>query len=125
MPLDQKAKSFLGNDPVTKIEGSKAGNAIINSHAEYRQREFLARAGTLYESVMGHFLQERKKHEYTDDESIAAVALFAINLRHAYGEGQTPKEKTSWTQERRDAKHAEFDAICEAMQAYFDSNGAD
>jgi hypothetical protein len=115
MPLDPKAKQFLGEAPqVSKLAATRV--------AEYRSKEIIERAGTFYEDLLGFFLEQKKKGDYMDEESIAAVALFTINLREAYGRAQSAEEKATWTDAHRKAKLDEFDTICEAMQAYYDEN---
>ena len=121
MPLDPKAKQFLDKAPVREIPGqvSKLAEQRV---ADYRDQEIIERAGAFYEDLLGFFLEMKKKHDYDDVESIAAVALFTINLRESYGSPQSPKEKGEWTDAKRAARLEEFDNICESMQAYYDEN---
>lgn len=123
MPIDAKAKQFLGDGPIQKVKGGEVKGAAT-AHAEYQAREYLERVDGLYQELMGFFLQKKKAGQYLDDECIGAIALFTINLREAYGKPQTPEEKkiVPWPEERREAKLAEFDAICEQMQNYYDEN---
>ena len=120
MPLDDLAKKFLaGGQPVQVVptqEATKAAGRI----AEYRTQEFLERSGGFYEELLGFFLQQKKKHNYLDEECVGAIALFTINLREAYGRPQNSREKETWSDEKRDMRLAEFDRICEEMQNYYD-----
>lgn len=121
MPLDPKAKQFLGADNA-KASAPQVSKLAATRVAEYRSKEIIERAGTFYEDLLGFFLEQKKKGDYLDEESIAAVALFTINLREAYGRPQSADEKANWTDAQRAEKLNEFDTICEAMQAYYDEN---
>lgn len=121
MPLDAKAKQFLGPEPVVKV-GSQVSAKAESRFTDYRQKEFLQRAGTFYEELMGFFLEQRKRGDYMDDEAIGAIALLAINSRESYGSPQNAEEKKAWTPEMRTKKLEVFDGICESMQSYYDEN---
>lgn len=123
MPIDEKAAAFLAPEgaPIQTLGPSTAGKEIHSAHALYKEREFMERSGGLYEEIMGFFLQQKKKHAYRDDECIAAIALFTINLREAYGRPQYEEEAARWKPEMRTAKLEEFDEICVQMQAYYDA----
>ncbi len=124
MPLDEKAKKFLENAPVTQIAGTSAAASakVVDAHAAYRQKEYMERTGSLYEELMGFYIEERRKRNELDDVCVGAIALFTINLRAAYGNPQTPEEEKTWTEIDRANKLAEFDSICVAMQNYYDAN---
>lgn len=126
--IDARAKQFLeqaGTGPITQVEGGLTRAAReSDTMAAYRQQEFIERVGAIHDELAGFFVQQRKKYDRTDDEWVAAIALFTINVRHSYGEAQAhnPEEIASWTDAQRAAKLAEFDTICEAMQVYHDEN---
>jgi hypothetical protein len=119
MPLDEQAKQFLGAAPIREVAGQTSTDAE-RRQLEFRKKEFLQRAGQFAEDLIAFFIQQRKKNDYLDDECAGAIALFAINLRHSYGEPQNAEEKAKWSDAVRDERLREFDTICEAMQAYFD-----
>lgn len=121
MPLDDRAKQFLGNGPIQQVPGQVSTKAE-KTLAEYQQKEYLERAGGFAEELIAFFVQQRKRHDYLDDECAGAIALFTINLRRSYGEPQNDEEQKTWTDAKRDARLQEFDAICEAMQTYHDEN---
>jgi hypothetical protein len=121
MPVDEKAKKFLGPGPIKEIPGQESKEASVRL-ASYRQREFRERAGAFAEDLVAFFVQQRKKHGFLDDECVGAVALFTINLRESYGSPQNDEEKKEWTEALRAQRLEEFDAICGEMQLYFDEN---
>jgi len=127
MPIDPKAQAFLSkeNAPIQTLGPSAAPEATRAAHAAYKQKEFVERSGKLYEDLIGFYLQQKKAGAYRDDECIAAVALLTINLREAYGRPQYEAEASRWTPEIAATRLAEFDQVCEAMQAYYDSDGKD
>lgn len=121
MPLDQRAKDFLGTGPVRELKGQVSSDAEKRIQ-DFRTKEFLERAGAFTEELVGFFVQQRKQHDYLDDECVAAVALFTINLRESYGEPQNEDEKASWSPEKRAERLSVFDTICEQMQDYYDEH---
>ena len=122
MPLDEKAKQFLGSAPVAELPGQKSVDAEQRL-LSFRKKEFLQRAGELAESMTAFFVQQRKSNTYLDDECAGGLALMLINLRDSYGSPQNADEKKAWTAEKREARLAEFDAICEVVQEYYDTDG--
>lgn len=121
MPLDARAKDFLGSGPVRELSAQVSKDAETRIQ-EFRKKEFLERAGSFAEDLVAFFVQQRKKYDFLDDECVAAVALFTINLRESYGSPQNDDEKKDWTSEKRDEKLGTFDIICEQMQNYYDEN---
>ncbi len=121
MPLDNKAKQFLGAGPIKELPGQEAKQASSRLLA-FRQKEFRERAGAFAEELVAFFVQQRKKHGFLDDECVGAVALFTINLRESYGSPQNDDEKKGWSDEVRTRRLEEFDAICGEMQLYYDEN---
>lgn len=121
MPLDQRAKDFLGPGPVREV-GAQVSKEAETRIGEFRKKEFLDRAGSFTEELVAFFVQQRKKHDFLDDECVAAVALFTINLRESYGTPQNDDERKDWTPEKREEKLGVFDLICEQMQDYYDEN---
>lgn len=89
---------------------------------DFRVKEILERSDSFYQDLMGFFIKERSRCSYMDEESVAAIALLAINLREAFGSPQNAKEETYWTEEHRKARLYQFDMICAEMQKYFDEN---
>jgi len=121
MPLDAKAKQFLGDEPVHRVPAQHSAEAAKRI-ADYRNKEFIHRAGTFYEDLMGFFVEQKRKNDYLDDEAVGAIALFAINAREAYGSPQNETERAKWTPAMREEKLRDFDAICANMQTYYDEN---
>lgn len=121
MPLDDRAREFLGAEKVTR-HGAQASAKAAQRYEDYRQQEFLQRAGNFYEDLMGFFLDQKKKGDYMDDEAIAALALLAINCRESYGSPQNREEAKQWDDAKRAEKLLVFDTICVTMQAYYDEN---
>lgn len=123
MTLDDRARQFLasGDGPIQTIPGQTSERAAERLAAAQRESR-IKNGGKLAEDLIAFFVQQRKVHDYTDDESAAAVALFAINLRHAYGQPQNEKEDSEWSDETTESRLFEFDAICIDMQNYFDEN---
>lgn len=121
MPLDERARQFLGNEPVKQVPGQTSEHASQRI-ADYRAKEFINLSGTFYEDLLGFFLDQKKKQNYLDDVAVGAIALLTINLRESYGKPQNSDEAATWTAEKREARLAEFDAICVAMQNYYDEN---
>lgn len=119
--IDPRAKQFLGAGPIEQIDGAVSKKAE-EAHAAYQMKEFIERAGAFGDHLIAFFVEEKKRHQYRDDECAAAIALLTINLRHAYGSPQTPEEHKTWTDEKRDERLDEFDTICHEMQIYFDAN---
>ena len=119
--IDPRAKQFLGTGPIEQVEGAKSKKAA-EAHAAYQMQEFIDRSGAFADHLIAFFVEEKKRHQYRDDECAAGVALFAINLRHSYGEPQYAEESAVWTDEKREERLAEFDTICSEMQLYFDTN---
>lgn len=124
MPLDEKAKKYLTDGPIVRVAGpsAEASAKVVSAHAAYQQKEYMQRTGSLYEELMGFYIEERRKRNELDDVCVGAIALFTINLRAAYGNPQTPEEEKTWTEIDRANKLAEFDSICVAMQNYYDTN---
>lgn len=128
--IDPQARKFLetnGDGPIQVVgsmDNSHKDNDITRARAAYVQEEFLTRADRLMRSMMGHFVERRQSASYSDEECIAAIALFTINMRAAYGTPQTPREKQSWTAEMAQQRLEAFDALCETMQEYYDSNAS-
>lgn len=121
MALDDRAKQFLGTSPVTEVAGQTSTTAEQRL-LEFRKKEFIERAGAFAEDLIAFFVDQKRKNDFLDDECVAAIALLAMNLRTAYGEPQNDDEQKKWTDMMRTARLAEFDAICEAMQVYYDEN---
>ena len=119
--IDPRAQQFLGPGPITQVPGQTSEKAI-GVHAAYQMSEFLENAGKFAEDLVAFFVEQKKRYSLRDDECVAAVALLTINLRTAYGDAQTPEERETWTPAQSAARLKEFDEICEAMQAYFDTN---
>lgn len=134
MPLDPKAQNFLANErlegsntpspAVTRLGPQTASSGVKRDQmvVDFRVKEILERSDSFYQDLMGFFIKERNRCSYMDEESVAAVALFAINLREAFGSPQNAKEEATWTEEHRKARLYQFDMICAGMQQYFDEN---
>lgn len=122
--IDPRAKQFLqehGTGPIEQVAGGETRAAKEAQRlAAYRQEAYIKRAGQFAEELIAFFVQQKEKYDFTDDECVGGVALLAINLRYSYGEPQNDAEKEVWDDTQRDARYAEFDRICEAMQEYAD-----
>lgn len=119
--LDDFAKQFLSGAQASPDEehiyvagGQKASEAALAKYFEERKTDFIKRAGSFTEDLMAFFIEQKKMRELSDRESIFALALASIQLRHAYGYA----EDTNKTAELLE----EFDAVCWGAQQFWDAN---
>jgi len=87
----------------------EAKPAALENYEKQRQEEFIKRAGAFTEDLVAYIIDERKRRNLTDNETIFGLALANINLRNDYG-----GEKGELL--------SEFDAVCYQAQQYWDSN---
>lgn len=124
--LDQFAKRFLRTDAADEKEriavapGQKLSEENLRRYEQERLKSFIERAGLFTEDLIGFIVEQRKKRELTDTESVFALALTNINLRNAYGSSQN---ESDFTPEKGEQLLEEFDEICRGAQDYFDANG--
>lgn len=121
MPLDPRAKEFLGDGPRTIRENQKSVEASDRILA-YRNVEYVEKTGRIAEELIGFLLEQRGRKDWLDDEVIGGVALFTINLRESYGQPQHTTDDARWTPEFAAAQLETFDTICREMQTHFDKN---
>lgn len=121
MPLDQRARQFLGEGPRTVREHQRSASASDRILA-YRNREYVERVGRIAEDLLGYLLEQRSRKDWLDDEVIGGVALFTINLRESFGSPQHTTDDARWTPEYAAKQLEIFDTICAEMQAHFDRN---
>lgn len=101
--------------------GTKASSAALAKYEKKRQEDFIKRAGAFTEDLVAYIIDERKRRDLSDHETIFALALANINLRNDYGNPPPTTEAS-----RKDAKKTEllneFDEFCYQAQQYWDSN---
>jgi len=119
--LDSFSKTFLVGTKDTPQKADvqvQKGQTLSNEgHAKYAeelQKDFIRRAGSFTEDLVAFIMEQRKKRDLTNIETIFAVALANINLREDYG--GAPGNPT------QEQQLAEFDAICFGAQEYYDAN---
>lgn len=127
--LDNFSKQFLLNNQELKegdpeyikvTEGQSLKPEAVKRYEEVRTREFIKRAASFTDDLVGFVIQQRKFRSLSDMEVIFGLALANINLRNAYG--NPPNQGLALTQTERDALFAQFDAICGGAQEYYDAN---
>jgi len=123
--LDQFAKRFLsasaGNDKelIAVAPGQKLSEENLRRYQQERLKSFVERAGAFTEDLVGFVVEQKKKRDLTDMETVFALALANINLRNAYGSSQNEPD---FTPEKGEQLLEEFDEICRGAQDYFDAN---
>jgi len=100
--------------------GQKASTEALRKYAETRKRDFIKRAGGFTEDLVAFIIEQKKMRELSDRETVFAIALCNINLRHAYGSAQGGEKDV--TPERREELLKEFDEVCWGAQQFWDAN---
>lgn len=100
---------------MSKAVVTKASAEAIARYEAQRNDEFIKRAGAFTEDLVAYIIDERKRRDLSDHETVFALALANINLRSDYG---TPKPG----EDNKDALLDEFDQLCYQAQQYWDSN---
>lgn len=127
--LDSFSRQFLNNSPTLKetdaeyikvTEGQTLNPEAVKRYEEVRTRDFIIRAASFTDDLVGFVIQQRKFRSLSDIEVIFGLALANINLRNAYG--NPPNQGMEITQEQRDALLSQFDEVCVCAQEYYDAN---
>ena len=123
--LDGFSSKFLGIDKTKPEEyllvkqGQKASDEAIKKYQDERTSDFIQRAASFTEDLVGFIVQQKKLRGLSDVEAVFGIALANINLRHAYGSEQG-KEKLSSKQ--KEDLLSEFDEVCWGAQQYWDAH---
>ena len=126
--LDDFSRKFLtgqrpsdsGTSEVFMTRGQKLSDAAMKQYQEQRTTEFINRAGSFTEDLVAFVIDQRKKRELSDFETIFGIALMTINFRSAYGSKQGNEKEPS--KEDRQKLLDTFDEICWGAQQYWDAN---
>lgn len=115
--LDDFGKRYLLNNAseqeVVVSEKGVDSEKIKERYLRKAQEDFINRAGSFTEDLIGFILDQKKKRNLTDRESIFGLALANINLRSSYCELEENKKQELET---------EWDEICWAAQCYYNDN---
>ncbi len=108
---------------VTVNKGQALSPEKVKAYQEERMREFIQRAGSFTEDLIGFIFEQKSKRNLTDIETVFGVALATINLRNSYeNAGVQPGSMSTPSAEQRTANLAEFDNICMGAQDFWDAN---
>lgn len=127
--LDSFSKQFLNNSQTLReddaeyikvTEGQTLNAEAVKRYEDVRTRDFIKRAASFTDDLVGFVIQQRKFRSLSDIEVIFGLALANINLRNAYG--NPPNQGTDITQAQRDALLSQFDDVCVCAQEYYDAN---
>jgi hypothetical protein len=125
--LDEFSRKYLTRDSrpteeeyITVTGGQKASNEAINHYYEERKLDFIKRAGAFTEDLVAFIIEQKKMRELSDRETVFAIALTNINLRHAYGSPQAGEKEVPV--ERQQELLNEFDEVCWGAQQFWDAN---
>jgi hypothetical protein len=132
--LDDFAKKFLqgaskdNEDPGSEeyihvSQGQKASEEALENYFATRKLDFIQRAGAFTEDLVAFIIDQKKKRNLSDIETVFGIALATINLRNSYGSAQYDDEKI--TPEQRSELLKQFDSICWGAQQYYDENKGD
>jgi len=100
--------------------GQKASKEALRKYAETRKTDFIKRSGGFAEDLIAFIIEQKMMRQLSDRETVFALALTNINLRHAYGSTQGNEDKV--TPERREALLKEFDEVCWGAQQFWEAN---
>jgi hypothetical protein len=105
---------------VTVQGGQKAGKEAIDRYFETRKKDFIQRAGSFTEDLVAFIIEQKTKRSLSDRETVFAIALTNINLRHASGSPQSKTETVSPA--RKEELLKEFDEVCWGAQSFWEAN---
>lgn len=125
--LDVYAENFLqrkteGAEEITITKGQDLSEERIRNFQEQQKRDFIKRAGTFTEDLIGYIIEQKQIRNVDDRVVIFSLALANINLRASFCNPQNEEEVEKWTPEKTKNAGKEWDTICWAAQAYFDEN---
>ena len=126
--LDDFSKKFLfggkssdaGSHDVVVSRGQRLSDAALKQYQQQRAEDFVKRAGSFTEDLIAFVVEQKRRRELSDFETIFGIALMTINFRSAYGSRQGTEKEPS--QEDRQKLLDTFDEVCWGAQQYWDAN---
>jgi hypothetical protein len=126
--LDDFSRKFLfgnkssdaGSSEVLVSRGQKLSDAALKQYQQQRTEEFIKRAGAFTEDLIAFIIEQKRRRELSDFETIFGIALMTINFRSAYGSKQGSEKEPS--EEDRQKLLETFDEVCWGAQQYWDAN---
>ena len=128
--LDDFSVKFLGGtDKPSETEyinvkpGQKITDERLQAYYKSKSADFIRRAGSFTEDLIGFLYEQREKRGLSAVEAIFGIALANINLRESYA--RSPEGEAALTDKERQALYDQFDEICGGAQDYYDANKDD
>ncbi len=122
--LDSFSRKYLmGADKDILIEkGNANSDKIQEAYFKQAKEDFINRAGSFTEDLIGFLVEQKKKRDLDDKTVIFSLALANINLHNSYCAPQNSGEQKAFTAEQKQALSKEWDEICWAAQCYYNEN---
>lgn len=125
--LDDFSRKFLfanqtpkADEYVTVIGKQTITPEALKKYERERIEDFIKRAGSFTEDLVGFIVQQKRLRELSDMETVFGIALACINLRALYGSPQGGEKVLS--AEQKEKLLEEFDEICFGAQQYYDAH---
>ena len=103
-------------------EGAKGTTQITEKQAKLIQDEFIQRAGSFTEDLIGFIVDQKRLRDLDDKSVVFAIALANINLRNSFCSPQNSIEQKEFDETSGKKLSAEWDEICWAAQCYYNEN---